>query len=216
MADFSTPVRIPRAALDQLIARIDDAVGEHKVALWLHEDFPFRNLDPITSTAIDFSGIELDDDPLEVVENLDQLLYFAFESAPRTIIASWANERDPDLEKEAIERVSAIRQGMPNLSNLWRTKNNSLVPPLVEFSYNITREAEELPYVTMYVAAARIDASAGAPDKSDISRVRIQLWPSDVRILLRELAHMWDAHLSLERDPDEEVTDDQDQEVSSP
>jgi hypothetical protein len=213
MADFATPVRIPRAAFDQLIARIDSAVGEYKVALWLHEDFPFRNLDPINPTAIDFSGIELDDDPLEVVENLDQLLYFAFESAPRNVIASWAVERNPDLEKEAVERVEAMRQNMPNLSNLWRAKNNSLIPPLVGFGYNITQEGEELPpYVTLYVAAAKIDASAGAPDKSDISRVRVQLWPSDVRVLLRELAHIWDAHLSEERELDEEVSDDQDQE----
>lgn len=213
MTDFSTPVRVPRAAFDQLIARIDDAVGEHKVALWLHEDFPFRNLDPITSTAIDFSGIELDDDPLEIVENLDQLLYFAFESAPREVIASWAIERDPDLEKEAIERVGAIRRNMPNLSSLWRAKNSSLIPPLVEFRYSITEEAEELPYVMMYVAAAKIDESTGTPDKSDVSRVRVQLWPSDVRILLRELTHIWDAHLSQERESDEEVTDDQEQEV---
>ncbi len=213
MADFSTPVRIPRAAFDQLIARIDDAVGEHRVALWLHEDFPFRNLDPIMPTAIDFSGIELDDDPLEVVENLDQLLYFAFEAAPRSAIASWANEREPDLEKEAIERVEAIRQNMPNLSNLWRAKNNSLIPPLVDFTYDITENAEGPPRVTMYAAAAKINAATGAPDKSDISRVRIQLWPSDVRILLRELSHIWDAHLSQEGEPEEEVTDDQDQEV---
>jgi hypothetical protein len=213
MADFSTPVRIPRAAFDQLITRIDDAVGEHKVALRLHEDFPFRNLDPIASTDIDFSGIEIDDDPLEVVDNLDQLLYFAFEFSPREVIASWANERDTDLEKEAVDRVEAIRRSMPNLSNLWRAKNRSLIPPLVDFSYHITDNAEELPYVTMYVAAAKIDQSAGAPDKSDISRVRVQLWPSDVRVLLRALNHIWDAHLSQEREPHEEVTDDQDQEV---
>jgi hypothetical protein len=201
MADFSTPVRIPRAAFDQLIARIDEAVGEHDVALWLHEDYPFRNLDPITSTAIHFSDIELEDDPLDVVENLDQLLYFAFQFAPEKAITSWANEYDSDLEKEAVKRVEAIRKNMPNLARLWRAKNNSITAPLVEFTYDIVDpEGLNQPYVNLYIAAARIDSSDGLPDKSDISRLRVQLWPTDVRVLMRELAHLWDAHLSDEHE----------------
>jgi hypothetical protein len=200
MADFSTPVRIPRAAFDQLIARIDDAVGKHDVALWLHEDYPFRNLDPVMSTAINFSEIQLEDDPLDVVENLDQLLYFAFELASPKAISSWVSEYDPDLEKEAVERVEAIRKSMPNLARLWRAKNNSVTAPLVEFTYDVV-DADGLnqPYVNLYIAAARIDSSDGAPDKSDISRVRLQLWPSDVRVLMREFAHLWHAHLSGEQ-----------------
>ncbi|HUY49686.1 MAG TPA: hypothetical protein VMV92_28880 [Streptosporangiaceae bacterium] len=203
MADFSTPVRIPRAAFDQLIARIDDALGKHNVALWLHEDYPFRNLDPISSTAIDFSGIDLQDDPLDVVENLDQLLYFAFELASRKAVASWVSEYDPDLEKEAVERVEAIRKSMPNLAKLWRAKTNSVTAPLVEFTYDVVdADGTNEPYVNLYMAAARIDSSDGAPDKSDISRVRVQLWPSDVRVLMREFAHLWHAHLSDEHDQD--------------
>lgn len=212
MADFSTPVRIPRAAFDQIIVRIDDAVGEHGVALILHEDYPFRNLDPVTSTAVDFSEIELQDDPLDLVENLDQLLYFAFELASPRTVASWISEYDPNLEKEAVERVEVIRNRMPNLAKLWRAKNYSITAPLVEFNYDVvdaddTNEA----YVNLYLAAARIDSSDGAPDKSDISRLRVQLWPSDVRILVREFAHLWHAHLSNEQGDDGKVDSNGDQ-----
>jgi len=85
MTDFYAPVRIPREMFDLLISRVDQAVGEHAVALLLNEDFPFRALDPISPTAIDLSGVILDDDPLDIIHYLDQLLYFAFEGVPNDI-----------------------------------------------------------------------------------------------------------------------------------
>lgn len=105
VADFSTPVRIPRSTFEELIARIDTAVGEHGVAVSLHEDFPFRSLDPVSPTAIDFSGLDLEDDPLDIVENLDQLMYFAFDLSPAEYIISWVKEYNSDLEDEAVEQV---------------------------------------------------------------------------------------------------------------
>src|SRR5215813_9577295 len=101
MVDFSSPVRIPRLAFEQLLARIDEAVARYDVALRLHEDYPFRNLEPISSTAIDYSEIVVNDDPQEIVENLDQIVYFAFDETPNELIASWVKEYDADLEAEA-------------------------------------------------------------------------------------------------------------------
>lgn len=195
VADFSTPVRIPRSTFEELITRIDVAVGEHGVALSLHEDFPFRSLDPVNPTAIDFTGLDLEDDPLDIVENLDQLIYFAFELASSEDVISWAKEYNSDLEAEAVERVELIRKKMPHLELLWSSKNNSLIPPLVELSYGIINSKRGDACV-VYLAAARISSSTGAPDKSDATRIRVQLWPSDVRMLMRELNHVWQAHLS--------------------
>ncbi|HUC59904.1 MAG TPA: hypothetical protein VMA95_21060 [Streptosporangiaceae bacterium] len=146
MADFSSPVRIPRPAFEQLLARVDDAVARFDAALLLHEDYPY----------------------------------------------------DVDLVKEAAERVGHVRSNMPNLSKLWREKSNSVMRPLVELAYETTTSASGSLGASLYLAAARIDTSEGVPDKSDITRLRVQLWPADVRILMRELEHLWHAHLSAE------------------
>jgi len=196
MADFYTPVRIPREAFHELIARVDQAVGEHTVALLLNEDYPFRALDPINPTAIDFSGIALEEDPLEVVEYLDQLLYFAFERSSREAIAYWAREENVELRDEAIERVKFIRGNMPQLADLWEAKSDSITPPLTGFAYEtVNVRGDELPRANIYVSAARI-MPGGAPDKTDMLRLRIQLWPSDVRMIINELSHLWEAHLA--------------------
>src|SRR5260370_2659216 len=102
MADFHTPVRIPREAFHELIARVDEGVGEHTVALLLNEDYPFRALDPINPTAIDFSGIALEEDPLGVVEYLDHLLYFAFERSSPEAIAYWPTEEYVTLHPQPL------------------------------------------------------------------------------------------------------------------
>jgi hypothetical protein len=199
MADFYTPVGIPRPVFDQLIVRLDKAVGEHGVALVLNENFPFRALDPIRANSIDLSGLQIDNAD-EVVENLDQLLYFAFEDAPRDVVASWANDGEADLADEAFERVRFIRDNMPELAALWYAKSDSLIPPLIRFSYDaIPSEEGSSNTAVIYLAAAGIGPGA-RPDKTDIVRLRVQLWPSDVRLLAREFEHLWHAHLAESSD----------------
>jgi hypothetical protein len=194
MTDFFTPVQIQRAAFDVLIRRVDEAVSKHAVALVLNEDFPFRGLDPVSPTAIDLSGLELEQDPLDIVNYLDQLMYFAFEEAPDEVIASWANDFDKELSREAVDRVKFIYANMPALLELWNAKSNSILPPLINFGYDVTTTLSGNRHASLYFAVARI-AETGRPDKTDVSRLRVQLWPSDVRILIRELEHLWSAHL---------------------
>jgi hypothetical protein len=202
MADFYTPVRMPRPAFEQLIARVDKAVGEHSVALVLSEDFAFRALDPIEPTAIDFRDIDIEK-PLEIVNYLDQLLYFAFEFAPEEVISSWADEYDSQLKGEAIERVTYIRDNMPQLSKLWNSKSDSIIAPMISFSYETTLLRDSsMRCVNLYLSAGRIRDN-GAPDKTDLVRMRVQLWPSDVRLLIRELQHLWGDHLNDSADEEE-------------
>jgi hypothetical protein len=195
MADFYTPVRIPRSAFEQLIVRVDKAVGEDTVALVLNEDFPFRALDPVEPTAIDFTNLDIEN-PSEVVYYLDQLLYFAFESAPQEVIVSWANSDAPELKDEAVERVTYVRENMPNLSELWEAKSGSIIPPIIGFTYeSVFLGNSDLRCANVYISAGRIRGD-GSPDKTDIVRMRLQLWPSDVRLLIRELEHLWNSHLA--------------------
>lgn len=194
MTNFFTPVQIQRAVFELLILRVDEAVGRHAVALALNEDVPLRELDPVSPTAIDLTGIALDEDPLEIVNYLDQLLYFAFEGATDEIISSWASDYDKELSKEAVDRVKFMRANMSKLTSLWNAKNNSIIPPLVSFGFDFTDTPGAGRQAQLYLAAARITLS-GRPDKTDMSRMRVQLWPSDVRVLVRELEHLWHAHL---------------------
>jgi hypothetical protein len=194
MTDFYTPVQIPRDAFDLLISRVDEAVGNHAIALVLNEDFPFRALDPIEMTSINFASIDLKEDPLDVVEYLDQLMYFAFEEAPREVIASWGNQDSRGLGDEAADRALFMRRNMPKLRSLWDSKSNALIPPLIHFEYDAATTASGDRYANIYFAASRISRT-GAPDKSDMHRVRFQVWPSDVRLLIRELEHLAFAHL---------------------
>lgn len=201
MADFYTPVRIPRPAFEQLITEIDKAVGEHSVALVLNEDVPLRALDPIDSDAIDFTNVAIEN-PLEIVNYLDQLLYFAFQFAPIEVITSWANDHDAELKDEAIERVAYIRRNMPKLANLWDSKSDSIIAPMTGFTYESgPLRDSNIRCANLYISAGRIRVG-GAPDRTDMIRLRVQLWPSDVRILIRELEHLWNDHLA--DSPDEE------------
>lgn len=196
MADFFMPVRIPRDEFEQVIVRIDKAVGEHAVALILHEDYPFRALEPLTSTAIDFSEIRFSEDPLEIIDGLDQLAYFAFERSSDETISAWASDYDPDLAGEATDRVGSMRRNMPELAWLWEAKSDSIIPPLVGIAFESTTiGGDESKLLNIYLSAARI-RPGGEPDRSDATRIRAQLWPSDVRILIRDLTHMWDSHLA--------------------
>lgn len=194
MTNFFTPVQIKRAAFELLTARVDEAVGRHDVALTLNEDVPLRALNPVSSTAIDLTGIELDEDALEIVDYLDQLLYFAFVGTQDETVISWAGQYDKELSKEAVDRVKFIRTNMPELSDLWSAKDTSVVPPLVSFGYEFTDTPDYGRQAQLYIAASRITLT-GRPDKTDMSRMRVQLWPSDVRILARDLEHLWHAHL---------------------
>jgi hypothetical protein len=195
MTDFYTPVQIPRDQFDLLMARVDEAVGQHAVALILNEDFPVRALDPISVTSIDLSGLQLEENPLEIVEYLDQLMYFAFEAAPRQVIASWGNEDDRGLGEEAVDRALFMRTNMPKLFSLWESKSNSIIPPLIRFEYESATTSSGNRYANIYFATSRI-TQTGMPDKTDMLRMRMQLWPSDVRLLIREFEHLLDAHLT--------------------
>lgn len=211
MVDFSTPVRMARPAFELMLARVDEAIARYDVALWLHEDYPFRSLYSVSSTAIDYSNINSDDDPQEIVNNLDQLIYFAFDDAPEEVVSSWIGEYDGDLEGEAIDRVNYARNNMPNLARLWSAKNNSIIRPLVEFGYDVNDSGSSAtPRASIYIAASRIDMSDGTPDKSDIARLRVQLWPADIRVLINELNHLWQAHLSDGKSEEENGKGDED------
>lgn len=207
MVDFYTPVLIPRGAFEQLVIRVDRAVGENAVALVLNEDFPFRGLDPIDADSVDFSDIKVDN-PEDIVENLDQLLYFALEDVPNDVISSWASEGEGELKEEAVQRVQFIRENMPELTSLWQAKSDSIIPPLAGFAYETSlSRGESVLRANIYLSASRV-MPGGRPDKSDMVRLRVQLWPSDIRLLIRELEHLWEAH--LDRSSDKSVGDEGD------
>src|SRR6266567_2395561 len=95
---------------------------------------------------------------------------------------------------------------MPQREALWQAKSNAIAPVLVGFEYD-TATIGEHRRAELYLSASRI-TSTGAPDKSDMLRLRVQLWPSDVRLLLREFEHLWAAHLDESQEGQESDGED--------
>ncbi|WBB78789.1 hypothetical protein O7606_21660 [Micromonospora sp. WMMD882] len=192
MSNFFTPLTVPRAAFEEFVRKVDSAVGKHAIALALHEDFPYRALQ-VVGDGCDLAVTGLDDAE-DLIDNLDQILFFAFEYAPEEVIREWASEHEEDLAGEAVSRVTHLRSGMPNLATLWREKSFAIVPPLTSFRYKLIHDAEGNPTsVIAYMSAGRISIS-GKPDSSDVTRLRVQLWPSDVQSLIEKLEHLRDDH----------------------
>jgi hypothetical protein len=201
--DFFAPVTLPLPAFEKLVERVDDGIREHAIALVLHEDFPFRTLDILDPDHLDLDDLGIDD-PSSQIDSLDQLLLFAFESAPERVIRAWAKERNEGLSDEAVKRVQLIRTSMPSLDELWNEKSNSIVPPLIGLSYDIIRDEQgRAKAATMYLSAGRI-SSTGRPDALDAVRLRLQLWPADIDLLIRELEHIRIDHLEMHNGEEDE------------
>lgn len=193
VADLFTPVRLPRPAFQDLVRQVDVGVADGKVMLALHEDFPFRELSVLHEGALHIDSMPTND-VMTIVENLDQLLLLAFEHAPDDVVTNWASGRDESLIDEARDRVHFVRDNMPNLRNLWESKSDSILPPLVSFSYETIYDAKgDGAAVAVYMSAARVNG-IGVPDRNDAVRLRVQLWPADVNMLIGELEHVRDTH----------------------
>jgi hypothetical protein len=134
-----------------------------------------------------------------MIDDLDQVLFFAFEDAPEEVVRGWAREHDPALEEEAFRRVVFIRETMTNLGELWEAKSASIIPPLVGVKYDAIRDSDgRMTALALYLAAARI-TDLGRPDLTDSVRLRVQLWPADVDMLIGELARLREDHLDEQR-----------------
>jgi hypothetical protein len=189
VVDFFAPIRLPFDAFEQLVSLTDQGVGSHAIALRLEEDLPFRALEIVQplgeASPANFASL---------IDDLDQVLFFAFEGAPEEVIRAWARDRDMDLQEEALRRVEYVRKNMPNLADLWDEKSTSIVPPLVGLRYDLVCDGGgSVTAAIMYMSAARING-IGRPDLTDAIRLRFQLWPGDVDLLIAELQHLRDAH----------------------
>lgn len=195
MADLFAPVQLTRAAFEDLVRCADEGIAKGAIALSLDEDYPFRELTVLNEDAVQVEGIAAKD-LVPLIESMDQLTLLAFEHAPDDVVERWANRWDESLKGEAVERVRYVRENMPNVRHVWESKSTSILPPLVSFSFETMREEEGVgAAVAVYIAAARV-GNLGAPDRTDAVRLRIQLWLGDVNMLIKNLTHIRDAHLS--------------------
>lgn len=194
VVDLFEPVRLPRPAFEELVRQVDAAIENHSMGLILSEDAPYRSLQPlIGASKPEIPGII---DYGQIVDSLDQILLFAFEDAPDDVIERWARGKDEHLVEEAVSRVSFVRNNMPNLEELWTEKSSSIVPPLTGFKYDVLRDEYGTGIAAVvYLAASRVNI-AGIPDSHDSTRIRLQLWPSDVQLLIDELEHLKSGHMS--------------------
>lgn len=191
--DLAAPLKLPRDVFDSFIAEVDRLVATHDVALELTEDVPYRVLRFVGEQTYDLAGLG-GEQSSRMLDSLDQMTLFAFEAAPDDVIQKWG-EREARLGEEARARVRQMRETMVALAGLWSEKSNSVTPPLVGVRYEPIRESDgTIASWILYLSAARISLN-GTPDRSDASKVRLQLWPADVQMLIDELQHMLSGHV---------------------
>src|SRR5207302_9060183 len=88
-----------------------------------------------------------------IIRYLDQLLTFAFESAPDSVIARWAGNHEGLSAADVIDRVKRMRARMPVLARLWRSKSMSVLPQLAEPDFVLAAgpDADEEPYALLSI-----------------------------------------------------------------
>ncbi len=193
--DFFAPVRLPLETFNELISRTDEGVGNHTIALIISENVSFRALDIVRPESLGLHPSEYER-VSKMVDDLDQMLFFAFEDAPDEIVTEWASERDKSLAEEAVRRVRHIRREMINLSRLWEEKSTSIISPMIGVDYDVLHDEKgAATSAIMYISAARI-GGLGRPDLTDANRIRFQIWPADVEYLMNQLEHLRHAHFA--------------------
>jgi hypothetical protein len=195
MTDLFEPVRLSREAFVDLIKKVDQAFANNAAALVVDERYGLREVEVIDPTAAGFSD-ETWPELQPAVNYLDQLMLFAFDDAPDTVISTWAREYDSNLVHETIERVKIMRQAMPVLEGLWQAKSASVVPILNNFEYEVLTEIQQQgemqePSVLAYLSVSRTGLYS-RPDRNTIERVTFRLFASDIVLLKQALDHAFE------------------------
>lgn len=194
------PVRLKSEEFSQLVLGLERAFSRHAAALVVDERLPSAEIE-----VLDWEETGLEEEAVaryrEVVEYLDQLLLFAFADAPTKVVADWADTYDASLRDEAVQRIETMRNNMPSLRDLWDAKVSSVVPILSSLAYEvITSESEDdvsARSVLLSMSASRLGI-LGRVDKSSTQMLAFRLWPSDLRLLRREIDHVLEVHFGKE------------------
>ncbi len=203
MADMFEPIRLKEEEFSQLIAGVERAFSRHAAALVLDERLPTAEVE-----VLDWDETGLDEKAAEkyreVVNYLDQVILFAFAEAPDQVVHDWASSYDASLKDEALKRVEAVRSSMPVLRDLWDAKASSIIPILSSVAYDIiTVEGEDeriARSVILSLSASKL-GPLGRVDKDSTQSVTFRLWPSDLKVLRREIDHVLKAHFDQEGEP---------------
>lgn len=200
MADMFEPIRLKGEEFSQLITGLERAFSRDAAALVVDERLPTAEVD-----VLDWEETGLDEKAAEryreVVNYLDQVILFAFADAPDQVIHEWASYYDASLKDEALKRVEAIRSSMPVLRELWDAKASSVIPILTSVAYEIIAIEDEddsaARSVILSLSASKL-SPLGRVDKNSTQSVTFRLWPSDLKILKREIDHVLSVHFDQE------------------
>jgi hypothetical protein len=126
------PVVIPQERFAGLVDQLEQATRSNFATVTFDATYGYWFLD-----VFDRERVQLPDQDWTVVDNLNQLLSFAFDDAPDDYIQQWATEADARFADETIRRVNYLRSRMTALGSLWRAKTESVMPILARPEYEI-------------------------------------------------------------------------------
>lgn len=201
MSDFFEPLRLDLDEFTELVQALDLGIGRSAVALVVDDRYGYRELEVFDPSAIGWSTEQWGRfEP--IVQDLDQLMVFAFADAPRSTIESWAKDASEDAQV-ALDKVQVMRDKMPRLAKLWQAKTDSIAPTLSSLRYELqSSPADGAGECTLYLSAS-ISGLTGRIVPGSVERVSMKLWPSDLARLKRTIDVICEQLYETSKDSDD-------------
>lgn len=184
----------------QQVALLDAAFANHAAAFFFDGD---------AGNAIDvfdfFEGLDDLDDWVELrafSRDAYQLIFFALEDAPSSVVRSWSNDHGQELGDVGVERVGVIRQEMLHAYDEWQRRYTDLGPTLGDLKVtHVYDEDLEQPKTVIRVDSYFVEGLRKVPSASSRQYVSAALTRNELRRLIDRLRM---ADIRYERDDAEE------------
>lgn len=109
---------LPPGRFEALLREVEEAFAVNNAAYFYDNTLGFTTIDYFRQP----DGGEDDEawfTAREFASSLDQLLIFAFESAPDSIVKKWGKEHGQKTSERAVEMVKSVQELMPNARSEW-------------------------------------------------------------------------------------------------
>lgn len=190
MADFFDPIRLPPPEFEALIQRVDRAFRVGAATL-VGSVFGTPEVDVFDPRTAGFSDEEWE--RLQpVVQNLDQIIEFAYDDAPHRDVAEWVASyvTDPDeaqlLMQRTLDCLDVLRKRGENIFRTWRAKIRSILPILGPPRSRLVRGVSSGQVELQFVLTA--STARPGPIAVPVQEFVVQLLPSDIAMLQHLLA----------------------------
>jgi hypothetical protein len=155
--DSFSLIRASDKEFKDFVERLEAVFREGAASLTVDDDSGLVVVTPFDPTPLGISEDEWNSFTHYVL-HAGQLIFFAAEEAPPSVIEQWAKEYDEKLTDRAVKRVRALTEGTPSLIRLWERRGEAILPTLGNIQYRVSTDKDGSRYVIL-----RISNAVGSP-----------------------------------------------------